>query len=76
MGLAEDLTEIPFTDMLVVLFMIEKAYAAVQNSTVQTAQPLKIEYQFQTDFPDEEARRLLAGILIETPFDTARGLRF
>lgn len=67
-GAGEDLTDIPFHDMLVVFVMIEQTTAAMRrldkNATAGT-----IEFRFSTNFSDDEAQRLLAKIRIETPFD-------
>lgn len=67
-GAGEQLTEIPFHDMLVVFVMIEQTTAAMRrldkNATAGT-----IQFKISTVFPDEEALRLLSKIRIETPFD-------
>ena len=74
-GIGEDLTEIPFIDMLVVFSMIEQEAKAIKNRPDKKAKRGEIKYQVTTDYSDEDAARLLSAIQIETPFDTGKYLR-
>jgi hypothetical protein len=67
-GAGEDLTEIPFHDMLVVFVMIEHTTAALRKLDRNVPEGT-IEFKIWTVFPDQEAIRLLSKIRIETPFD-------
>lgn len=68
-GAADHLTEIPFHDMLVVFVMLEQTTAAMRKLD-KNAPASTIEFKFNTVFPDDEVRRLLSKIRIETPFDS------
>lgn len=78
-GVGDNLRDIPFHDMLVVFSMIEQACAALEkrksNPKTKAEREFAIQYQISTDFPDEEAVRILSGIQIETPFDDGKFLR-
>lgn len=78
-GVGDDVCDIPFHDMLVVFSMIEQECAALNerknNPEAKSETEFTIRYQISTDFPDEEAARLLSGIQIETPFDDGNFLR-
>lgn len=67
-GAGEELTEIPFHDMLVVFVMIEQTTAAMRRLD-KTTTAGTIQFKISTVFPDDEALRLLSKIRIETPFD-------
>jgi hypothetical protein len=67
-GAAAELTEIPFHDMLVVFVMLEETTTAMRKRD-KTAPATTIHFKFSTVFPDDEVRRLLTKIRIETPFD-------
>ncbi len=73
-GAGDNLTEIPFHDMLVVFVMIERTTAAMRKLDKQ-ANAGTIEFKIWTVFPDDEVRRLLSKIRIETPFDSEPYLR-
>src|SRR5581483_11270938 len=64
-----DLTDLPFVDLLVVFSIIEQEAAALRTRTDKTAKNFKLSFQITTDWPDEEAVRLLSRIRIETPHD-------
>ena len=78
-GVGDNLRDIPFHDMLVVFSTIEQQCAALEkrknDPNAKNEQEFTIKYQISTDFPDEEAARLLSGIQIETPFDDGKFLR-
>lgn len=67
-GAGDDVTEIPFHDMLVVFVMIEQTTAAMRKLAPNTSAGT-IQFKIWTVFPDTEALRLLSKIRIETPFD-------
>ena len=73
-GVGDDLTEIPFTDLLVILSMKEQEFAALKEHL--DSELFEISFQVTTDYPDEEAVRLLSGIRIETPYDKGTHLQF
>ena len=73
-GVGDDLTEIPFTDLLVILSMKEQECAALKEHL--DSELFEISFQVTTDYPDEEAVRLLSGIRIETPYDKGTHLQF
>ena len=68
-GAGDQLTEIPFHDMLVVFVMIEQTTAAMRKLD-KTTNTGTIQFKIWTVFPDAEALRLLSKIRIETPFDS------
>ncbi len=74
-GVGNALTEIPFHDMLVVFSMIEQEVAALKNRPMSSATEFTIKYQITTDFPDDEAVRLLLQFQVETPHDRGSFLR-
>lgn len=67
-GAGEELIEIPFHDMLVVFVMLEETTTAMRRRDMN-APATTIHFKFDTVFPDDEVKRLLAKIRIETPFD-------
>ncbi|MEK6234241.1 MAG: hypothetical protein N2C14_05990 [Planctomycetales bacterium] len=75
----DDLTEIPFTDFLVVFSMIaqenQARKIAAKELTKHGENTIRVEYQITTDFPDEEVLKMLAEIRIETPLDSGKYLR-
>lgn len=78
-GVNNELQDIPFHDMLVVFSMIEQECAALEKHKQETKDSpqteFTIKYQISTDFPDEEAVRLLSGIRIEMPHDGGKFMR-
>jgi len=74
-GVEDEVTEIPFHDMLVVFSMIDQECKALKNRVDKTATDFQIHYEITTHFPDPEAARLLSEIRIETPFDPGKVLR-
>lgn len=74
-GVGDDLTDVPFTDMLLIFDMIAKQCEALDNRQDKSKTDFKISYEISTEFSDEEANRLLSGIRIETPFDKGTHLR-
>jgi len=78
-GVGDQLQEIPFHDLLVVFSMIEQEFAALEDYRRETngraEAQFTINYQISTNFPDEEAVRLLSGIRIEMPFDGGKFLQ-
>ena len=67
-GAGDELTDLPFHDMLVVFVMLEQTTAAMRRLDRNTSDGT-IEFRFDTVFPDQEVLRLLSKIRIETPFD-------
>ena len=74
-GVGDDLTDVPFTDMLVIYSMIEKARDALRNRSNKSEKEFTIRYDITTKYSDEEAIRLLSQIHFETPFDKGKGKR-
>lgn len=79
-GVGDNLTELPFTDLLVVFSMIEQQTAALRDALKKrpnkSKKDFRIRYKVTTDWPDEEAIRLLSQIQIQMPDGTGRLLRF
>ncbi len=73
-GVNDNLTEIPFIDLLVVFSMIEQELEAIRERE-KSSGPSKIKYQVSTHWPDEEAVQILSNVVIETPFDEGKNLR-
>ncbi len=73
-GVNDNLTEIPFIDLLVVFSMIEQELEAIRERE-KSSGPSKIKYQVSTQWPDEEAVQILSNVVIETPFDEVNNLR-
>jgi len=66
----------PFADMLVVFSVLEQEHMALQQRRgAPVGKEFTLSLKISTDFPDEEAARLLSGIRIETPFDKGKLLR-
>jgi hypothetical protein len=76
-GVGENLVEIPFTDLLVVLSILKKDYEAIQRSKdkIAKASTFKIKVRVKTVFSDDEVLRLFSGVRIQTPFDNGKTLR-
>ena len=74
-GVSEDLTDVPFTDLLVVISMLKQTVAALKSRSANTAEGFQIRFSITTDFSDDDAASLLYGIRIETPFDEAEFLK-
>ena len=75
-GVGVDVTEIPFTDMLVVFSLIEKELAERDEQKRKGGKQSDIKMEVTTDFPDDEAIRILSQIQAEvgpekTPIRTA-----
>lgn len=68
-GVGEELTDLPFTDLLVVFSMIKQTIAAIKARSEKPAENSKIKFSITTDLSDEDAKFLLSGMRIETPFD-------
>jgi hypothetical protein len=68
-GVGDDLTDLPLTDLLVVFSMIAQAIAALRAKVAANEKQGKIQYSITTDFSDDDAVRLLSQMKIETPFD-------
>lgn len=65
-GIAGRTEDIPFLDLLVVFSLIEQEYAVLRDPRYQSKKNFKVNYQVITDWPDEQAVRLLSGIQIQT----------
>lgn len=74
-GVGDQVSEIPFIDMLVVFSIIEQETAALSSRPKSSASKFRVQYQIKTEFSDIEAVRLLTGMQIETPFDKGKHLR-
>lgn len=73
-GVGADLTDLPFTDMLVVFSMIAQAIAALKAKVAAQERKGTIRFSITTDFSDDDALALLSQMRIETPFDTTKFL--
>jgi hypothetical protein len=62
-GTTED---IPFIDLLVVFSLIEQEHAVMKDPQYRHQKKFSVNYKVTTDWPDDEAVRLLAGIRIQT----------
>jgi hypothetical protein len=74
-GIGDELTDIPFHDMLVVFSMLEQQGEALKNRKNKSAKAFSVQFKISTEFPDEEAVRLLSKLRIETPFDDGPYMR-
>jgi hypothetical protein len=62
-GTTED---IPFIDLLVIFSLIEQEHAVMKDPQYRNQKKFSVNYKVTTDWPDDEAVRLLAGIQIQT----------
>ena len=74
-GVGNDLTDLPFTDMLVVFSMIAQTAAIMRARVANNERDGRFRLSINTDFSDAEAVRLLSQMKIETPFDTHEFLK-
>ena len=70
---ADRATEVPFLDMLVIFSLAHQQMEAIANSPDKDH--VRMEIAVTTDWPDEDAVRLLSRLQIETPFDEGKFLR-
>ncbi|WP_373653629.1 MULTISPECIES: hypothetical protein [unclassified Schlesneria] len=75
-GFGTNLTDLPFTDMLVVYSMIVQAVAALRAKVASNEKAGRIQFRITTDFPDPDAALMLSQMKIETPFDESPFLEF
>ena len=73
-GVGDDLTDLPFTDTLVVFSMISQAIAALKAKVAANEKEGQIRFSITTDFPDDVATQMLSQMKIETPFDNSKFL--
>ncbi len=73
-GVGNQLSEIPFHDMLVVFSMVER-YAAARKLPGSSAAKVSPRFQATVGFTDVEAARLLSLFQIQTPFDQGKYLQ-
>ncbi len=74
-GVRDELTDLPFTDTLVVFSMISQAIAALKAKMAANEKEGQIRFSITTDFPDDIATRMLSKMKIETPFDNSKFLK-
>ena len=77
-GVGEDLTDVPFIDLLVIFSAIEKQNRALLEYSREYGklpQDFKARVELITSFSDEEAARLLSCIYIHAPFDGDKVIR-
>ena len=75
-GISEDtLQEIPFTDLLVIFYMISQECAELEKRKGSKDKEFSVSFQVTTDYSDDDALQILSGITIQTPFDTGETLR-
>jgi hypothetical protein len=74
-GVEHDLTDVPFTDVLVVFSMIAQTAALMRAKVARNEKEGNFQFSITTEFSDAEALRLLSQMKIETPFDTFRFLK-
>ena len=75
-GVGSELTDLPFTDVLVVYSMIVQAVAALKAKVASNEKAGRIQFRITTDFSDSDAAAMLSQMKIETPFDDAPFLTF
>ena len=75
-GVGSELTDLPFTDVLVVYSMIVQAVAALKAKVDSNEKAGRIQFRITTDFSDSDAAAMLSRMKIETPFDDAPFLTF
>jgi hypothetical protein len=74
-GVGDDLTDIPFTDLLVVFSMIAQTAALMRAKAARKETEGRFQFSITTEFSDADAVRLLSQMKIETPFDTLKLLK-
>ena len=65
-GIPDKTEDIPFIDLLVVFSLIEQEHAVLKDPQYRNKKNFKVNFQVTTDWPDEQAVRLLSGIRIQT----------
>jgi hypothetical protein len=75
-GVGNDLTDVPFLDLLVVFSMLAQTAAAMRAKVAQNEKEGTFQFSITTNIPDADAVRLLSQIKIETPFDKQEFLTF
>ena len=60
-GVGDDLTDVPFTDLLVIFSIIEQQAAAIDMMRA-SGRTVPVQLCIETEFTDDEAIRLLSGI--------------
>jgi hypothetical protein len=65
-GIPSNTENIPFIDLLVVFSLIEQEHAVLKDPQYRNKKNFTVKYQVTTDWPDEQAVRLLSGIQIQT----------
>lgn len=75
-GSESHLTDLPFTDMLVVYSMIVQAVAALKAKVAAKEKAGTIQFRITTEFSDNEAAQMLSQMKIQTPFDESPLLSF
>lgn len=74
-GVGDELTDLPFTDFLVVFAMIAQTVAAMRAKMAKNEIGGSFQLSISTDFSDTDALTLLSQIKVETPFDTSKLLK-
>ena len=75
-GVGDDLTDLPFTDTLVVFSMLSQSIAALKARVAAKEKEGRIRLSITTNFPDEVDTEMLSQMKIQTPFDEAKFLSF
>lgn len=65
-GIPGNTEDVPFIDLLVVFSLIEQEHAVLKNPQYRNKKNFTVNYHVTTDWPDEQAVRLLSGIQIQT----------
>ncbi len=72
-GVGDNLTDVPFTDLLIIFFVIEAQLKGMETGEMNFATNesgetnFKLDLQVTTDWPDEEAMKMISHILIQYP---------
>jgi putative heme degradation protein len=74
-GVGNDLTDLPFTDLLVVFSMIAQTAALMRAKVARNERQGAFQFSITTEFSDPDALTLLSQMKIETPFDTSSLLK-
>jgi hypothetical protein len=65
-GIPGNTEDIPFIDLLVVFSLIEQESAAMKDPQYRNKKNFTVNYQVTTDWPDEQAVRLLSGMQVQS----------
>jgi hypothetical protein len=74
-GVGNDLTDLPLTDLLVVFSMIAQTAAMMRAKVAKNEREGQFRFSITTEFSDADAVTLLSQMKIETPFDVEKFLK-